>query len=56
MERGIPLFIFLISLAIASERSPYFKIDEDHDIDCFPFKSSHSEVTITGLIAEITLT
>ena len=56
MKRGILLFIFLISIAVGSEKSPYFEIAGDHEIDCFPLKSSHSEVTITGSIAEITLT
>ena len=56
MKRGILLFIFLISIAVGSENSPYFEIAGDHEIDCFPLKSSHSEVTITGSIAEITLT
>ncbi|MGB0644408.1 MAG: VIT domain-containing protein, partial [Akkermansiaceae bacterium] len=56
MKRGILLFIFLISIAVGSENSPYFEIAGHHGIDCFPLKSSHSEVTITGSIAEITLT
>ena len=56
MKRGILLFIFLISIAVGSENSPYFEIAGHHEIDCFPLKSSHSEVTITGSIAKITLT
>lgn len=56
MKRAIPLFILLISIVVGSERSPYFEVQGDHDIDCFPLKSSHSEVTIAGSIAQITLT
>ncbi|MDB4423815.1 VIT domain-containing protein [Akkermansiaceae bacterium] len=56
MKRGTPLFISLISIAVGSEKSPYFEIGGDHEIDCFPLKSSHSAVTITGSIADITLT
>lgn len=56
MKRALPLLALLISLAFGSEKSPYFEIHGEHDIDCFPLKSSHSEVTITGPIAKVTLT
>lgn len=56
MKRALPLLALLISLAFGSEKSPYFEIHGDHDIDCFPLKSSHSQVTITGPIAQVVLT
>ena len=56
MKRALPLLALLISPAFGSERSPYFEIHGDHDIDCFPLKSSHSEVTIAGPIAQVILT
>ncbi len=53
---AIALSGFLAALAGASEQSPYFQIHGDQQIDSFPLKSSHSEVAITGPIAQVTLT
>lgn len=56
MKRILPLLALLLSLAHGSERSPYFEIHGDKNIDSFPLKSSHSAVTITGPIARVELT
>lgn len=53
------LLLFLLALSVAlhgSERSPHFIVRGDHQIDSFPLKSSHSEVTISGPIARVVLT
>ena len=36
--------------------SPYFEIHGEHKTDVFPLKETHAEVTISGTIAQITLT
>ena len=50
------LLLALASFTQASEQSPHFQIHGDQQVDTFPLKSSHSEVTITGPIAQVELT
>ncbi len=50
------LFLALATFTQASEQSPHFQIHGDQQVDTFPLKSSHSEVTITGPIAQVELT
>ena len=36
--------------------SPYFQIHGEHKTDVFPLKETHTEVGISGTIAQVTLT
>ena len=56
MKRILPLLFALLTFAAGSERSPYFEIRGEKNVDSFPLKSSHSAVTITGPMARVELT
>ncbi|MFT6861894.1 MAG: Ca-activated chloride channel family protein [Akkermansiaceae bacterium] len=56
MKRVLPLLFALLTFAAGSERSPYFEIRGEKNVDSFPLKSSHSAVTITGPMARVELT
>ncbi len=56
MKAILSILAALTTFTHASEQSPHFQIHGKHQVDSFPLKSSHSEVTITGPIAEVTLT
>ncbi len=56
MKAILTTLAVLTTLSLASEQSPHFQIHGKHQVDSFPLKSSHSEVTITGAIAEVKLT
>ena len=56
MKKILALLLIISSWAAASETSPYFQIHGERQIDTFPLKSSHSEVTITGPLARVELT
>ncbi len=56
MKRLLSLFFVLASLAQGSEQSPHFQVHRDHQVDSFPLKSSHSDVSIAGPIAQVELT
>lgn len=53
--RPLSALLLLTQLSLASENSPYFQIHGKQQIDSFPLKSSHHEVTITGPIAQVQL-
>jgi Ca-activated chloride channel family protein len=51
----LTLFFVLTTFTQGSEQSPHFQVHGDHQVDSFPLKSSHSEVSITGPIAQVEL-
>jgi len=56
MKRLLALFLSRALPAFASEQSPHFQVHGNHQVDFFPLKSSHSEISITGPIAQGELT
>mgnify|MGYP006132661177 FL=1 len=56
MKRLLALFLSRALPAFGFEQSPNFQIHGNHQVDSFPLKSSHSEISITGPIAQVELT
>lgn len=46
----------LIGQSIDQSQSPYFAVDKNTDLEAFPLLSSYADVTITGPIADVSIT